>query len=164
MCVCYEQIVLFSIKVQLFNEKCIFLLKFMRRAEVPTLIRLIRTNCLAGSPYSQQVYSPKNEGVGLSIQDSLTSRIPHQPLAGRLAKTQLSAKILHSIFCFSRTCGYLIGFEPMLQVPQTCVLTTNTINTMFKNLCRQVDLNHRLKPYESSTLPLSYSGSWESGT
>ena len=49
--------------------------------------------------------SKKNEGVGLSIQDSLTSRIPHQPLAGRLAKTQLSAKILHSIFCFSRTWG-----------------------------------------------------------
>lgn len=49
--------------------------------------------------------SKKNEGVGLSIKDSLTSRIPHQPLAGRLAKTQLSAKILHSIFCFSRTWG-----------------------------------------------------------
>ena len=47
----------------------------------------------------------KNEGVGLSIQDSRTSRIPHQPLTGRLAKTQLSAKILHSIFCFSRTWG-----------------------------------------------------------
>ena len=47
----------------------------------------------------------KNEGVGLSIQDSRTSRIPHQPLTGRLAKTQLSAKILHSIFCFSRTLG-----------------------------------------------------------
>ena len=47
----------------------------------------------------------KNEGVGLSIKDSLTSRIPHQPLTGRLAKTQLSAKILHSIFCFSRTWG-----------------------------------------------------------
>ena len=50
--------------------------------------------------------SKKNEGVGLSIiKDSLTSRIPHQPLTGRLAKTQLSAKILHSIFCFSRTWG-----------------------------------------------------------
>ena len=49
--------------------------------------------------------SKKNEGVGLSIQDSRTSRIPHQPLTGRLAKTQLSAKILHSIFCFSRTLG-----------------------------------------------------------
>ena len=47
----------------------------------------------------------KNDGVGLSIQDSRTSRIPHQPLTGRLAKTQLSAKILHSIFCFSRTLG-----------------------------------------------------------
>lgn len=49
--------------------------------------------------------SKKNEGVGLSIKDSLTSRIPPQPLTGRLAKTQLSAKILHSIFCFSRTLG-----------------------------------------------------------
>ena len=64
-----------------------------------------RTHCLAGNRYHHQALLSKNEGVGLSIQDSLTSRIPHQPLAGRLAKTQLSAKILHSIFCFSRTLG-----------------------------------------------------------
>ena len=28
--------------------------------------------------------------------------------------------------------GYLIGFEPILSVPQTDVLTVNTIDTIFK--------------------------------
>ena len=44
-------------------------------------------------------------------------------LFGRLAKIRLYASL--ESWC-------LIRFELMLQVPQTCVLTTNTINTMSK--------------------------------
>ena len=47
----------------------------------------------------------KKWGSWFIYLDYLISRIPHQSLTGRLAKTQLSAKILHSIFCFSRTWG-----------------------------------------------------------